>query len=300
MKYLACAHIDLKNELAVLHQMIQRLLDESLLNKVDQQVSNDILPSTIMTTTTTTNGIDSHRIHSKMQIFDNQSRKSSPIVESDYDNTTIIEDPENPIGRTLSVDKRSSRSMQRFPPVEETTNLEGTTRSFRSTDFVNSNGKDIEIPVVKTHVSPVGNGRARSCSGGRNKTVSSPHLSRKSSCGQNESNGDIDKRTRKITHRIAELFSLIKENQSDRYVLCAERIHSSVQDMIRLFDRFQTPLNEEIRSTLDLLNTGAQQLLAHANWKDKSNRSEQIQLMIDDCYNIALATKSLVNAYQKL
>jgi len=36
------------------------------------------------------------------------------------------------------------------------------------------------------------------------------------SCGQAESNGDIDKRTRKITHRIAELFSLIKENQSDR------------------------------------------------------------------------------------
>ncbi len=36
------------------------------------------------------------------------------------------------------------------------------------------------------------------------------------SCGQAESNADIDKRTRKITHRIAELFSLIKENQSDR------------------------------------------------------------------------------------
>ncbi|CAF3971850.1 unnamed protein product, partial [Rotaria sp. Silwood1] len=42
LKYLACAHIDLKNELAVLHQMIQRLLDENLLTKVDQQVSNDI------------------------------------------------------------------------------------------------------------------------------------------------------------------------------------------------------------------------------------------------------------------
>ena len=40
------------------------------------------------------NGIDIQRIHSKMQLFDNQSRKSSPIVESDYDNTTIIEDPE--------------------------------------------------------------------------------------------------------------------------------------------------------------------------------------------------------------
>ncbi|CAF4925771.1 unnamed protein product, partial [Rotaria socialis] len=36
------------------------------------------------------------------------------------------------------------------------------------------------------------------------------------SCGPTEAIGDIDKRTRKITHRIAELFSLIKENQSDR------------------------------------------------------------------------------------
>ncbi|CAF4387311.1 unnamed protein product, partial [Adineta steineri] len=28
------------------------------------------------------------------QLFDNHSRQSSPIVESDYDNTTIVEDPE--------------------------------------------------------------------------------------------------------------------------------------------------------------------------------------------------------------
>ena len=188
--------------------------------------------------------------------------------------------------------------MQRFPPVEEVTNFDSTMRPFRSTDFVNNS--NVEIPVLKSHVSPVGNGRARSCSGGRNKAVSPPTLARKSSCTQSESSGDIDKRTRKITHRIAELFSLIKENQADRYVFCAERIHSSVQDMIRLFDRFPNPLNDEVRSTLDLLNTGAQQLLAHANWKEKSNRSEQIQLIIDDCYNIALSTKSLVNAYQKL
>ena len=52
-----------------------------------------------------------------------------------------------------------------------------------------------------------------------------------------------------------------------------------------------------------MLNTGAQQLLAHATIKDKSptaNRTEQIQFIIDDCYNIALATKSLVGLYQKL
>ena len=36
------------------------------------------------------------------------------------------------------------------------------------------------------------------------------------SCGQTESYGDIDRRTRKITYRISELFSLIKENQTNR------------------------------------------------------------------------------------
>jgi hypothetical protein len=65
-------------------------------------------------------------------------------------------------------------------------------------------------------------------------------------------------------------------------------------------------LNEEIRTNLDILNTSAQQLLAHATLKEKLptgtnlNRTEQIQLIIDDCYNIALATKSLVGLYQKL
>jgi hypothetical protein len=65
-------------------------------------------------------------------------------------------------------------------------------------------------------------------------------------------------------------------------------------------------LNEEIRTNLDMLNTGAQQLLAHATLKERTsitnnaNRTEQIQLIIDDCYNIALATKSIVGLYQKL
>ncbi|CAF4349637.1 unnamed protein product, partial [Adineta steineri] len=74
LKYLACAHIDLKNELAVLHQMIQRLLDESLLNKVDLQVSNDIYTNnnnniscshTEIHTSTLMNGDDSNRIINK-------------------------------------------------------------------------------------------------------------------------------------------------------------------------------------------------------------------------------------------
>jgi hypothetical protein len=34
------------------------------------------------------NGDDPNRINN------NHSRKSSPVIESDYDNTTVIEDPE--------------------------------------------------------------------------------------------------------------------------------------------------------------------------------------------------------------
>ncbi|CAF1467775.1 unnamed protein product [Rotaria sordida] len=257
------------------------------------------------------------KIKSAQQLFDNHSRKSSPIVESDYDNTTVIEDPDNPSSNSTRQivhghDKRSSRSMQRFPQLEEnSTNVLNNSRPFRSTDYINTN---VEVPIIKssinqslqtqTSIIPISNGRARSCSGGRNKAMSPPILSRKGSCGQTESNGDIDKRTRKITHRIAELFSLIKENQSDRYVTCAERINNSVQDMIRVFDRIA--LTDEMRTNLDILNTGAQQLLAHATLKEKTstinntNRTEQIQHIIDDCYNIALATKSLVGLYQKL
>ncbi len=68
---------------------------------------------------------------------------------------------------------RSSRSMQRFPQIEE--NTLNNSRPFRSTDYIHTN---IEVPILKSHKSPVstGNGRARSCSGGRNKTVSPPVL----------------------------------------------------------------------------------------------------------------------------
>lgn len=75
---------------------------------------------------------------------------------------------------------RSSRSMQRFPQVEDSTL--NNTRPFRSTDYIHSN---IEVPIIKSTIQTqkipisVGNGRARSCSGGRNKAASPPVLSRK-------------------------------------------------------------------------------------------------------------------------
>ena len=75
--------------------------------------------------------------------------------------------------------------MQRFPPVDE--NGLNPSRPFRSTDYVNHS--NIEIAIVKSPNSPSSpksktsitatNGRARSCSGGRNKNKSPPTLSRK-------------------------------------------------------------------------------------------------------------------------
>jgi hypothetical protein len=70
--------------------------------------------------------------------------------------------------------------MQRFPQIEE--NTLNNSRPFRSIDYIHSN---IEVPIIKSPSQtkkipiPVGNGRARSCSGGRNKAPSPPVLSRK-------------------------------------------------------------------------------------------------------------------------
>jgi hypothetical protein len=57
--------------------------------------------------------------------------------------------------------------------------------------------------------------------------------------------------------------------------------------------------NDDIRANLSLLNTSAQQLLVHATLKEK-HPTMQIQFVIDDCYNIALATRNLLSLYQKL
>lgn len=252
--------------------------------------------------------------------------------------------------------------MQRFPPVDENgSSVLNSSRPFRSTDYVNNN---LEIPIIKSSVNqtspkqkgpaPVGNGRARSCSGGRNKAISPPVLSRKgtwldtsliidehlflrimwtswvqwwyrqtnkkdhaSYCraiqfDQRKSIGSVKRRDTQNRLKIvcSSLVTSPVQNESTvlckiwivysiEYVLCEELIYPDRPSL-------QMPLNDEIRTTLDMLNTGAQQLLAHATTKEKNSsapgthRTEQIQLIIDDCYNIALATKSLVSHYQKL
>ncbi|CAF2883540.1 unnamed protein product [Rotaria sp. Silwood2] len=302
VKYLACAHIDLKNELSVLHKMIQRLLDESLVNKIDQQVTNNI--------STFINGIETNKLINKsnQQLFDNLSRKSSPFIESDYDNTTIIEDPDNPSSSLpratfSSHDKRYSRTVvQRFPQTDE--NLSNNFRSCRSTDLMSRN---IEKPNTTSTINsfeqtskrdiPIQINRSRSCSGGRNKRRLPQVLIRKGSFNRFENNVDIDKRTRRITHRIADLYSSIRENQTDRYVTYAEQINNSVQDMIDLSE--QLSFNDDIRANLDMLNTSTQQLLAHTTFKEK-DPTMQIQSIINDCYSIALATRNLSSLYQKI
>ena len=253
--------------------------------------------------------------------------------------------------------------MQRFPPVDENgSSVMNSSRPFRSTDYVNNN---LEIPIIKSSVNqtspkqkgpaPVGNGRARSCSGGRNKAISPPVLSRKGNCldtsviidehrflrimwtswvqwWYRQTNAkDYSSYCRAIQFDQRKSIGSVKrrDTQHRLKILCRSLVTSPVQNestvLFKIWfvysieyvpsgdliypDRcspLQMPLNDEIRTTLDMLNTGAQQLLAHATTKEKNSsapgthRTEQIQFIIDDCYNIALATKSLVSHYQKL
>ncbi|CAF3403206.1 unnamed protein product [Rotaria socialis] len=303
VKYLACAHTDLKNELSVLHQMIQRLLDENLVNKIDRQVVTD--------TSTIINFDETNRRIKKpnQRLLDNHSRKSSPFIESDYDNTTMIDAIENfsssnLIRTTLPIHdkRRSSRTMQRFPLLDDTSS--NNIRSYRSTDIINKNSK-VSNPTYVVNSSqqptkqniPIHITRSRSCSGGRNKRNLPQTLLRKSSFNRLEINHDVDKRTREITQRIGELYSSIKTNQIDGYGIYAEEINNSVQRMMELSERLS--FNEDIRANLDMLNTSAQQLLDHTTFKGKDS-TMQIQFIIDDCYRIALATRNLSNLYQKI
>ncbi|CAF2024137.1 unnamed protein product [Rotaria magnacalcarata] len=302
VKYLACAHTDLKNELSVLHQMIQRLLDENLVNKIDRQVVTD--------TSTISNFDETNRRINKpnQRLFDNHSRKSSPFIESDYDNTTMIDVIENSsspnlIRTTLSIhDKRSSRTMQRFPLLDDTSS--NNIRSYRSTDIIIRNSK-VSNPTYVVNSSeqppkqniPIHITRSRSCSGGRNTRNLPQTLLRKGSFNRPDINHDVDKRTREITQRIGELYSSIKTNQTDRYGIYAEEINNSVQNMMELSERLS--FNEDIRANLDMLNTSAQQLLDHTTFKGK-DPTMQIQFIVDDCYRIALATRNLSSLYQKM
>ena len=66
-----------------------------------------------------------------------------------------------------------------------------------------------------------------------------------------------------------------------------------------VFVLFQLSFNEDILANLEMLNTNAQQLLLHTTFKG-NDPTLQIQFIIDDCYNIALATRNLSSLYQKI
>jgi hypothetical protein len=57
--------------------------------------------------------------------------------------------------------------------------------------------------------------------------------------------------------------------------------------------------NEDIRANLDMLNATTQQLLAHSISKEKHS-TIPIHFIIDDCYDIALATRNLLSLYEKV
>jgi hypothetical protein len=57
--------------------------------------------------------------------------------------------------------------------------------------------------------------------------------------------------------------------------------------------------NDDIQANLSMLNTSTQQLLVHTRLKENYS-TMQIRFIIDDCYNIALATRNLLILYKKL
>ncbi|CAF0815215.1 unnamed protein product [Adineta ricciae] len=302
VKYLASAHLDLKNELAVLHQMIQRLLDENLLSKLDQQVPDQ-------TSVPAINDETSKIILRTSQLFfDNISRKSSPFIESDYDNTTLLDDPDNPLSNLttttiFSGDKRSSRNVHRFPQIDEYSS--DTSRSYRHTDFL-SRRIEPSIPKSATNPTyqpykreiPISIQRSRSCSEGRRKLISPSTLVRKGSFNHVPWHNDVIEHTRNITYHVTEFFTLIKQNQTHRYVAYAERINHSVQDMIQLSHRYSF-YEINVRTNLNMLIANTQQLLFHAMAID-DNPTSPTHFLIDDCYDIALATRNLLSIYEKL
>jgi hypothetical protein len=58
-------------------------------------------------------------------------------------------------------------------------------------------------------------------------------------------------------------------------------------------------INDDVRANLNLLDNSTQQLLIHTTLKEK-HPTMQVELIIDDCYNIALATRNLLSLYQKI
>jgi hypothetical protein len=58
-------------------------------------------------------------------------------------------------------------------------------------------------------------------------------------------------------------------------------------------------INDDIRANFNLLDTSTQQLLIHTTLKEQHPTME-IEFIIDDCYSIALATRNLLNLYQKI
>lgn len=57
--------------------------------------------------------------------------------------------------------------------------------------------------------------------------------------------------------------------------------------------------NEDVRANLNMLIANTQQLLFHS-MAVENNPTSSVHFLIDDCYDIALATRNLLSIYEKL
>lgn len=112
---------------------------------------------------------------------------------------------------------------------------------------------------------------------------------------------EVVKKTEKITRNLQELFQSAQECKHECYASCAERIHSSVAEMISLFPPGLVP--EAMQNALDLLLTGAQGVHDLClQTPPETNGAPDYRLYTQDviksAYDIAKAAKQLVILFE--
>lgn len=112
---------------------------------------------------------------------------------------------------------------------------------------------------------------------------------------------EVVKKTEKITRNLQELFQSAQECKHECYASCAERIHSSVAEMVGLFPPGLVP--EAMQNALDLLLTGAQGVRdLCSQTPPETNGAPDYRLYTQDviksAYDIAKAAKQLVILFE--
>lgn len=116
------------------------------------------------------------------------------------------------------------------------------------------------------------------------------------------SQDEVVRKTERITKKIQELLVSAQEGKSRSYSSCADKIHAAVQDMLLLFP--QNIKDENVSLALQSLSSGCLQLqeqcisLGKDVGRDAVDKRLCTQKVIQCAYNIAKAAKQLVILFE--